>query len=62
MGGPADEFRFFCDENVNPVRIESWFLDWFDGAHLTLSGKEFEILAEIFRCFKECGAVKDKLD
>ncbi|WP_236888120.1 hypothetical protein [Dehalococcoides mccartyi] len=27
-GGPADEFRFYLDENVDAVLIEYWFLDW----------------------------------
>src|SRR4030042_934462 len=31
-GGPSDEFRFYCDETLEPYRIEYWFLDWFDGA------------------------------
>lgn len=31
-GGPADEFRFFLDELLRPIRIEYWYLDWFDGA------------------------------
>ena len=61
-GGPADEFRFFCDENLNPVTIEYWFLDWFDGAHVPLKGKDYYLLEEIFQDFNECGTVQAELD
>lgn len=60
-GGPSDEFRFYCDENLNPIEIEYWFLDWFDGASITLSGKNYALLEEIFQDFKECGTVEAKL-
>ena len=59
-GGPADEFRFFCDENLSPVTIEYWFFDWFDGAHLPLKGKDYSLLEEIFQDFNECGTVQTK--
>jgi hypothetical protein len=61
-GGPSDEFRFYCDENLNPVEIEYWFLDWFDGAHITLKEKDFSLLEEIFQDFKECGTVQAELE
>ena len=46
-GGPADEFRFYLDENLNPTRIEYWFLDWFDGACIEVIGKDAQIIKEI---------------
>ncbi len=61
-GGPSDEFRFFCDENLNPVEIEYWFLDWFDGAHIDLTGENYNLLEEIFLDLKETGTVQHKLD
>ncbi len=61
-GGPSEEFRFFCDENLDPVRIEFWFLDWFDGAKLTLSGRDRDLMAEIFGDFKDTGTVKQEYD
>jgi len=61
-GGPSDEFRFFCDENLNPAKIEYWFLDWFDGAHITLTGENYKLLEEIFLDLKETGTVQHKLD
>lgn len=61
-GGPSDEFRFYCDENLNPDRIEYWFLDWGDGAHITLTGENYNLMEEIFLDFKETGTVQHKLD
>lgn len=61
-GGPSDEFRFYCDENLDPYKIEYWFLDWFDGAPKVLYGKRFDLLAEIFQDFKECGTVQAEYD
>jgi len=51
-GGPGDEFRIYInsytesseyslyvpDKSVH--RIEYWYLDWFDGAHVTLSPED----------------------
>ncbi len=61
-GGPSDEFRFYCDENFKPVEIEYWFLDWFDGASMTLSGQDYDLLEEIFDDFKEIGSVQAEYD
>ncbi len=61
-GGPSDEFRFYCDENLNPVKIEYWFLNWFDGASISLTGGNYNLLEEIFLDFKETGTVQHKLD
>jgi hypothetical protein len=61
-GGPSDEFRFYCDENLNPTLIEYWFLDWFDGAHITLKEKDYSLLEEIFLDFKECGTIQAELE
>ena len=57
-GGPQEEFRFFTDENLNPIRIEFWFLDWFDGARIVLHGKDADLLTEIWQDWKETGTVK----
>jgi len=59
-GGPQDEFRFYTDENLTPVKIEYWFLDWFDGAKVTLQGRNYALLAEIFDWFKDMGAVESE--
>ena len=35
-GGPSEEFRFYTDENLSLTNIEYWFLDWYDGATITI--------------------------
>ena len=60
-GGPADEFRFYTDELLNPVDIEYWFLDWFDGADVALRGRDYELLNDIFQDFKELGVVHEEM-
>jgi hypothetical protein len=47
-GGPSDEFRFFVNLDKSIHRIEYWFLDWFDGAHRKLRGRDFKLLETIF--------------
>ena len=36
-GGPSDELRAYVNENYEIHRLEYWFLDWGDGAHINLS-------------------------
>jgi hypothetical protein len=57
-GGPSEEFRFFCDENKKCVRVEFWFLDWFDGAKKILAGDDEKLMTEIFDFFDEIGSVQ----
>ena len=47
-GGPSDEFRFYTDENLDPYRVEYWFLDWFDGHGRKMVGKDEALLLEIW--------------
>lgn len=35
-GGPSDEFRIFWNLEKGIYKIEYWFLDWYDGAKITL--------------------------
>ena len=57
-GGPSDEFRFYADENLNITKVEYWFMDWFDGAKVNVSGKSLELLIEIWEDLKECGTIE----
>ena len=57
-GGPADEFRFYLDECLDPVEIEYWYLDWFDCAKVDLTGQDYALLEEIFKDFKDLGIVE----
>ena len=38
-GGPGDEFRIYINPDKSVHRIEYWYLDWWDGAHVTLDEK-----------------------
>ncbi len=61
-GGPGDEFRFYATEGFGLDRIEYWFLDWFDGARIRLTGRDLELMAEIWEMFKEVGSVEAAYD
>jgi hypothetical protein len=41
-GGPAEEFRVYLNGDV-----EFWLLDWFDGAHVPVTGEDAAIIREI---------------
>ncbi len=60
-GGPSDEFRFYMDERQEPTRIEYWFLDWFDGAHIVVSGRDRALMEEIFADWQDCETVSAKI-
>lgn len=61
-GGPSDEFRFYSSgPDVTPYRIEYWFLDWFDGAHITIrprrhmgAGDRYHVALRLWHWFSEC--------
>jgi len=61
-GGPSDEFRFFSGYDGEVYRVEYWFLDWFDGAGITLDGRDRELLLEIFDDFKDMGVVQSEFE
>lgn len=44
-GGPSEEFRMYS----SPTVIEFWYLDWFDGAKITLDpeSNEFKVIRSI---------------
>ena len=35
-GGPSDEFRIYTDMNKRIHEIEYWYLDWYDGASISV--------------------------
>lgn len=61
-GGPSDEFRFFTGPDFEINHIEYWFLDWFDGANIILSGGDEALLEEIWQWFKDGGSVQVEFD
>jgi hypothetical protein len=60
-GGPAEEFRFYTDGALALTRIRFYFLDWWDGAYKTLTGRDYDLLAEIFEFFRDIGSVESEL-
>lgn len=57
-GGPSDEFRFFVSLDLSCHRVEYCFLDWFDGAHIILTGEAEECLLTLWQWFLETGAAE----
>lgn len=56
-GRPSEEFRFLTEDPANPhPEIEFWLLDWFDGASVTLTGEDYDLLNELWDLFVEIGA------
>ena len=57
-GGPSDEFRIFWNLEKGIYKIEYWFLDWYDGAKITLleradyHNRDFSFLRRII--YNEC--------
>jgi len=39
-GGPSDELRAYVNEHKEIHRLEYWYLDWFDGAHVLVNKDE----------------------
>ena len=57
-GGPSEEFRFFVNPDFSCYRIEFWYLDWHDGASVTLADDDESLLMQIFDDFRDCGTVE----
>ena len=47
-GGPSDEFRYYVSYDGSPYHIEYWFLDWYDGAHIELTGYYKDVMMEVW--------------
>ena len=39
-GGPSYEFRIYTDNKKNIQSVQYWYLDWFDGASITVNDEE----------------------
>lgn len=60
-GGPSDEFRIFVNPDFSAHRIEYWFMDWFDGAHIVLKGHALALLEEIYASlFRDSGEAETR--
>ena len=55
-GGPSDEIRFYVNLDGSCHRAEYWFLDWFDGDLIDVTG---DLVAQaVFEDFAEMGMIK----
>lgn len=57
-GGPSDEFRFFTGPELEPYRIEYWFMDWSDGARRTMFDDDKQLLLNVWERFADTGTVQ----
>ena len=60
-GGPSEEFRFYSDENLNITGCYFWFLHWFDGASVRVTGRNLDTWREIWEGFKEIDLLTPKM-
>lgn len=61
-GGPSDEFRFYaggCGDQ-QPYRISYVFLDWFDGHERALTGRDLELMRDIWTFFADTGTAESE--
>ena len=51
-GGPSDELRAFVNEHREIHRLEYWYMDWFDGAHLLVQqdAEAWSQMQELVHC------------
>lgn len=55
-GGPADEIRFFASHGgAGCYRIMYWFIDWYDGASVDVTG--VKLVHDLWGWFQDMGAV-----
>ena len=61
-GGPASEYRFYYNsedpEKDRIIRVEYWFYNWSNSARRVITGKDKELLLEVFnfhRLYLYCG-------
>ncbi len=59
-GGPSEEFRFYCDPDYKPFKIEFWLLDWFDGAHKNIT--DDTVARQVWEWFAEIDAPRHAVE
>jgi len=60
-GGPSEEFRFYLNPDLTPYLVEFWFMDWNDGSEHTLTGKDHDLLLEIYEWFGGSSIVENAM-
>jgi len=61
-GGPSEEIRYYVDSEFNILYAEFWYLDWFDGAPLRLTGDELVTAEAVLQDFNDCGTLQHLID
>jgi hypothetical protein len=61
-GGPGEEFRFYINVDFSCYSVEFWYLNWFDGSKVELTGSKKELLIEIYEFFRERGSVENEYE
>lgn len=62
-GGPSTEFRYYVNPDLSAYRVEFWFLDWSDGASITLSGDDKTFMLDLYQTwFNDSGTCQHELD
>ena len=56
-GGPSEEIRFYVNPDFSLYRAEFWYLDWFDGAKVTLDIKS-DVVAALWAEFYDTESAK----
>ena len=60
-GGPSEEYRFYCDERLAITSVEFWYLDWFDGAKVDVTGGSLGFWREAWADWIEMELPQSKL-
>lgn len=59
-GGPSDEIRFYSYDNGRSCyRAEYWFMDWFDGAKVDVTGT---VADDVFSFFQDVGMTESEYE
>jgi hypothetical protein len=60
-GGPSDEIRFYSSSpSDEPYRIVYSFMDWYDGYHRKVAGRDEELALALWEFFQEVGSVESE--
>jgi len=62
-GGPSDEIRFYASTpQSEPYAVIYSFMDWFDGEHRELKGRDLETALNVWRDFQDTDTVQHTYD
>lgn len=61
-GGPSDEVRFYADgpDATTPDKIEYVFMDWFDGQARPMTGRDLDLMRDLWSWFQDAGCIESE--